>query len=126
METAHQQTDKLLDLPRLVRRTNHTKVRWKLWAHVGQSFVDRRTKLEDLLPRSHLHGQGDGAITMPRSVRIASDHIVRVPHGRLIRPRYVYKIAQVKRRPTRRRCQEHVANISCAFELRGCINQDIS
>src|SRR5271157_2646311 len=126
IETTHQQTDKLLYLPRLVRRASHNKVSRQLRAHVGKGLVDRGAKLENLLPRSHLYGQGDGAVAMPISVRLARDHVVQVPGGGLICTRYVHKIAQIKRRPTRRRCQEHVANILRAFELGGRVNQDIS
>src|ERR1019366_2414542 len=126
IETAHQQTDKLLHLPRLVRRASYNKVGRQLRAHIGKGLVDCGAKLENLLPRSHLHGQGDGTITMPRAVRIASDHIVQVPRGRLICTRYVHKIAQIKRCSSGRRCEEHVANIFRAFELRGYVNQDVS
>src|SRR5208282_2376331 len=63
---------------------------------------------------------------MPISVRLARDQVVQVPGGRLIGTGYVHKIAQIKRCSSGRRCQEHVAYIFRAFELCGCVNQDIS
>ena len=126
VETAHQQTDKFLYLPGLVRRASYNEVRRQLRAHVWQSFVYRVAELEYLFARSHLHGQGDGAVAMPIPVRLARDHVVQVPSRRLICTRYVHEIAQIKRRSSRRRCQKHVANVLRAFELGGRVNQDIS
>ena len=125
IETAHQQADKFLHLLWLVRRSLDDQVRRQLRPHLGQRLVHGLAELENLLSRSHLHGQRDGAIAVPFSIRVARRQIVRIPLRRLVATRDLHQITQMHRDARGRGPDQHVADLLRVLEFGRCIDADV-
>ena len=97
----------------------------KQLARFFQFFFDVLGEFCDLLRVAHLHGEADGARSLPIPFRVAPGVVVQIASGTLIAAANVDQIAEIDRRTEAGVADDYVADVAGFCEFAGGIDDDI-
>ena len=116
----------LLHLQGLIGGVRDDEIRWKNLLKLGKLFIDRLTKLCDLLLIAHVDCQGDRTTTPPLTGRILPRVIVEIPGRTLVPGKDLDQVPQINRSSGRSLTYSNIPNCVSAFKLTGGIDNNLS
>src|SRR5258706_5548593 len=115
-----------LHLQGLIGGVCDDEIRWKNLLKLCKLFIDRLTKLCDLLLIAHVDRQGDRTATLPLSGVILPRVIVQIPGGALVPGENLDQVPEINRSSGRGLGYSNTPNCISALELTGGIDNDLS